>query len=672
MEEDKYNIVDPDEESEELSFEEALTQRVERDFADAKQYLDGYHRWCNEARNMYFNAKDYIDLRLKNVFPIPLVQEFTDQFVAHIRDKLFYANRPATVVGMEETDKGDADAKQEVMNWQDYKDKLHSKIGIAARDCALYQMSVAQVDFVKFTRKQWMPVQVEVDDPESQSIIDRMMGTMPKKMDIVWQNVDIPTYMGSSVKRVNPRDFFFTADKETMNDPYPVMVRSWQSKGYFDSKDYFFNQSEIGVKGIKIGSKTSDPQKREMVEDSEKSQRSDRVHEYVEWQGLVNKAALYQYTGKDQELDPNGQPLQIDPGELVWTICGIVDGAVMVRLDAESHELEGPNIIAGTVEEDESGIIGIAPLQKIAAIHKGSESIMGILLENFKQSVNAMWGIDISKIVGKRPIVNKAGVIINCQGDPNRIIKRIEQPAIAPAVYEYLGMLRQMAKDAYGLQDITSGKGDPNTETLGESTMVEMYSSLRMRDYLKTFEDSYIIPLYQMRNQINMNFLDQEYVYGIIGEGAIEWRTIEPARIRASVDFICESSTREANRAVMVSQLLHLIKLSPLSIQNGMPVRIDKMMKELCELGFTMKKEKVNEFYPMLRLEEQGVLDIDRIMVEVALFNLGVQAGGVPAGGSAPGQGTPAPGQSMPRPMSESEATQSANQEGQPQVRETM
>jgi hypothetical protein len=243
---------------------------------------------------------------------------------------------------------------------------------------------------------------------------------------------------------------------------------------------------------------------------------------------------------------------------------------------------------------------------------------------------------------------------------------------VAADIYELLGIFRTMAKDAYGLQEITMGKGDPKTETLGESTMVEAYSSLRMRNYLKTFEDSFIIPLYQMRNQINMNFLDQNYVYGIIGEGAIEWRTIDPARIRASVDFICESSTREANRAVMVEQLLRLIQLAPAAIQNGQPVRIDKMMKELCEIGFTMKKEKINDFYPMLRLEEQGAIDVDRIMVEVALFNLGVQAGNVPPGTPAPGQGAPTPGQNMPRPTTESEAVQSANQKAQPSVRQTM
>ena len=41
-------------------------------------------------------------------------------------------------------------------------------------------------------------------------------------------------------------------------------------------------------------------------------------YEYVEWQGMIEKARLYKYTGQDQEPDPNGNIPEVEVGEKVF------------------------------------------------------------------------------------------------------------------------------------------------------------------------------------------------------------------------------------------------------------------------------------------------------------------------------------------------------------------
>ncbi|MHC4622001.1 MAG: hypothetical protein ACYTEQ_30035, partial [Planctomycetota bacterium] len=165
-----------------------------------------------------------------------------------------------------------------------------------------------------------------------------------------------------------------------------------------------------------------------------------------------------------------------------------------------------------------------------------------------------------------------------------------------------------------------------------ESQIAAAQAQVGMTSYLRSFEQSLIIPLYEMRNQINMQMLDAPYVYGIIGQGAIDWRQAEPAQIRANVDFICEGSERETNRIVITQQILQLAKVAPLAERMGIPVRYDKLFEGLCEQGFSWSKDKIQDIFPSLKLEKEGV-DIDRMLLQTMLLRLALGGGMMGAGG---------------------------------------
>ena len=63
------------------------------DWENAKQYMDPFHRWCLDMHGFYYNSQNYASLKKENKFPSTAIQEDVDQFVADVRDKLFYAGR---------------------------------------------------------------------------------------------------------------------------------------------------------------------------------------------------------------------------------------------------------------------------------------------------------------------------------------------------------------------------------------------------------------------------------------------------------------------------------------------------------------------------------------------------------------------------------------------------
>ncbi len=132
-----------------IDFEAKMLKIVQDDFANAKTFMDKYHRGLVDFYKFYHNAKEYQDLKKKDKFPMPFIQEQVDEFVADNMDTLYYKNRPCNMMGVEESDKEDAEVKQKMLDWQDYKDKIYQKTKTFLRDAALYAMPICQIDYVE-------------------------------------------------------------------------------------------------------------------------------------------------------------------------------------------------------------------------------------------------------------------------------------------------------------------------------------------------------------------------------------------------------------------------------------------------------------------------------------------------------------------------------------------
>lgn len=641
-------------------FEGAMIERVKRDFNEAEQWLRPLHLFCVEAFEAYHNARTYEDLRKKNRFPMPVVQVNVDQYVAHTIDKMFFANKPCTVIGVEEDDKADAEVKQEMIAFQDRKDGMTTKLEKAVRDSALYPYTVAQVDYTEKIQDKWQ--QVPVEKPIEQSIFERIT-RQPQQFttEMQWQRVPTVVYRGPQVSRVDPTDCFFGPDKRERGDRFPIMIRSKQDKSFFKSKDYFINVEQM--KDIPAGPVADrmeeDVMKRDFLNVSPTSANSLKMHEYIEWQGWVDAAELYDYLGEDAT--------ELPPDKEAFVVCGIADSTVVVRLQEDPLQLGRENVIVGWAIPEEDEFFGGSMADRVMAVHHGSQAAMGMLLENFKQTVNAMWIINTSalKKTGSTPLVNRAGHVIQTNQNVNDVVKRVEQPAVAQDLYKLLAMFEQLGQDTTNMQDTIQGRAEPGAETLGENTIIAGQAELGLRRALRCFEATFVEPLYELRNEINANFLDEEYVFNVIGDGVVNWRSIQPDQVRARVDFVCESSTRETNKAVIGQQLLQLMEMAPVAAAMGQPVRADLMMQKWLQTMGSMREAETLMFFPLVQMEKLQGFDANQLMVQIAIAK---QQNEVAASAPQPLPGEQGqPGES-PQPTTEQGAVESANAQTQTEI----
>lgn len=688
--------------------EAKLLKQIMDEYGEAQKFMAPFHRTVVDRREMYFNALRFDRYKQKKQVPTTFFQQQIDGFVAWMMEKLWYKNRPCTIVGVEDSDAGDADAKQELMDWQDYKDKMHSKCKKAVKDAALSRIAVSQVDYAHETERR--PVGVlrpkpAIDPETGEYIIDPLSGEILPQIDesgqpIMFSEVEIqevPVYLGPRVKRVDPVKFFVKQDKSRENDE-SMMIRDELTFKEIRKGSFYINKDKLGSlasfephgqegTGAHVNDSMFDKQ-RIKYPSAEKS-RGKNYHDYLEWQGKVNQLKLYEYLGKETEI--NGEPVA-GPDDEVWVIAGVLETRLMIRLEESPFGFDGPNIVVGLIEEDEDELIGTSISDKIVAVAKMKDIMSGVRTENLKQAVNSGWIINKNAIVNEvgrdGPTVNVAGFVLMTNDNVNNVAKRVDQQIVSPDIDKYDDRLTQEGQTGSGLGEIISGEADPNVSTLGETQIVQAHSTIRLTSYLKTFEETWVQPIYEMRNLINVQFLDQKYVFGIIGQGAIEWRSIDPETIRASVDFLCESSSRETRRDIKTQQILQLTKITANVMISGIPVpqRTDKLLAQLAEEGFSWSREQVEQWLPLLKFERVQEIDIDQAIVQSFLGQLALQgvaieqtaelakAGGLVAGGPEGGNGAGQPGGGGgpdPRPRNDQELEASMQRRNNTQVART-
>ena len=220
--------IDDEQQNFRASFIEEMLQRVKQDFNRAKQYRDEVNLDVVRYEYQYHNSRHLAELRANKEFPVPIGQQLVDQLRATLKDKFAFAGRPCRVIGVEKSDKADAEAKQAMMDWQDYRDDIEEKIGQGIFDAAVRAFACAQVDFHESYRTELVLKEVEVPRPsimgiDVQGLADRM-GIPPRK-EKKWVEEEIPDYLGAVVHMVDPHEVYFGPDKRQDRCSYLFFVR---------------------------------------------------------------------------------------------------------------------------------------------------------------------------------------------------------------------------------------------------------------------------------------------------------------------------------------------------------------------------------------------------------------------------------------------------------------
>ena len=595
---------------------------VRRDFRKAGRYLDKWHKECIERYKHYVAPGLEKNILKAKQFPVPFTTEQVDQFVADSMDKLFYKNEPCSLYGRNEEDKDDADTKREFIKYQDEVDNIQDKVEQDLKHCAIYGIAPKVINYKEETTTEERIEQVPIMGQNGLPIMgfDGMTPIMEEKV----QEVEVYTYQGATVELVDPIDFFFTAEKRDVYDEYPFMIGSRRTLEWFKSKPYIKQENIKLLTDEERGVHDDDDllgERREVQGYSKDDITShDKEYEYVEWYGHGD----------------------IGDGWKLY-IIGVVNDKILMRLEEEKEafDLGHPNIVVGTIAKDFGEVKGFSLIDKFHSVQHAMDSLMGMWLKSLRQTVNHMYVANKNAMVKKGELLNEQGKIIWTHTDVDKAIKRFEQQQISRDIYSGLAMLRQMGQFSSGQNDPSGGVAQEGVDTLGEAQMLNTQAALRAKGgYLRTFERTCVEPTWRMRNKINMTFVtDVGYLYSVLDKGIVNWKTISKAQIRSHVDFVCEASNRENQRAVIISQVLQALNLTIKMGEILGPIPIIKLLEKLYEEGFGWGRDTIKEMLP-----------IEAIAQQLLMKQTQDQTAGQ---GERP--------QNMPQPKSEGDAIQGAN-----------
>lgn len=614
--------------------DEKAIKQVKKDFDRAEKYLRTFHRRCIDAYAHYIAPGMDSNPDKDKYFPVPFITEQVDTFVAESMEKIWHKDEPCAMFGRNKSDKSDADAKREFMKYQDDVDGLHPKTRQALLHASICRIAPAVVNY-----KEKFDTVTELQDvPVLDSLGNQILGVDGQTPMMTQQFVEVRnyTYQGATVELIDPIDFFWTPEKRDIYDDQPFMIRTKRSMEWFKSKPYII-QDNLKKLTDEDSTVAVDSEIQEDLLDTRRTTLGmgkqeigyDKMYDYVEWHGYI-------------DLDGQGKSL--------W-IIGTTDKDILVRREKASDifDLGHPNIVVGVIGQEFGEIFGLSLVDKIHSSAHAQDSLMGMLFKNLRQVVNNMWIGDSSKMRTKK-LVNDAGVFIDVMAGANidGVLKRVEPAVISRDLYDGLSLFRKMGQNASGISDIAAGVAQQGVETLGEANILAGQAATRTKGgYLKSFEKSFIEPLWQMRNKINNRFCtDVGYMYSVLEDNFMDWRTLEPHQIKAEVDFVCEASARDIERSVVTQQILQAVNMNIKMIDVLGPEPLVLLLKKLYEEGFGWKKSDIDALLPQQAIAEQKQVMEQQRQTEMT--------------GENPAR--------MPQPLNASDAMKSASTANQPQV----
>lgn len=623
---DYDDIIQDDQVIEDTPERKAL-ETVKRDFTEAQEYLKKFHQQGVDRYEHYIAPGKETNTAKDKSFPVPFTTEQVDTLTADMIEKLFYKDEPCSMHGRNDQDKADADVKRQFFSYQDEVDEIEDKMRQAIINAAIYKIAPAVINYKEETKTITEMRPTALRD-ETGQVVFGIDGQTPVMIDVPTP-VNIYTYQGASVELVDPIDFFWTKEKRALYDEFPLIVRSRCTLEWFKSKPYI-NQDKIPeLKAMGRNAEDFDDDlldTRRNILDYGTNQPSTKQYNYVEWQGYID-------LGEGRDL----------------YIIGVVENKFVMRIQKakDIFDLGHPNIVVGIIGRQFGEVYGLSLVDKFHSVQHGLDSMMGIFFKNLRQTGNNMWAGNSTKMKTKK-FENDAGVFIDCLDDPDKVLKRMDQQQISQDVYAGMEMFRKMGQNSSGIQDIAEGVVQEGVETLGEANIIAGQSAIRSKGgYLRCFEASFVKPSYKIRNHVNMKFCtDPGYLFAVLEEGIMNWKQISPQQIRTEVDFICEASNRENQRAIVTQQVLQALNLTIKMAEILGPIPLVKLLEKLYEEGFGWKRDTIEELLPLEAIQAQIMMNEMEKQQQMVGESM----------------------KSMPQPVTEGQAKKSAEKKNETQV----
>jgi len=204
---------------------------------------------------------------------------------------------------------------------------------------------------------------------------------------------------------------------------------------------------------------------------------------------------------------------------------------------------------------------GIGELEPIETLQKELNDMRNQRMDNASLILNRMWLVANGANVDEDELVSDVGGIIHT--DKIEGVQALYPPEIPNSSYREETLIKADIQQTTGITDYTKGVASDAlaNETATGISMMQEASNARIKLKMMNIEMG-IRQIGELLTSLNKQFIDEETVIRIIGEGSPQWLLVKPSEIKDNFDLVVESAPRLLeNDAIAKRQALELFQM---------------------------------------------------------------------------------------------------------------
>lgn len=204
---------------------------------------------------------------------------------------------------------------------------------------------------------------------------------------------------------------------------------------------------------------------------------------------------------------------------------------------------------------------GIGELEPIETLQKELNDMRNQRMDNASLILNRMWLVQNGANVDEDELVSDVGGVIHT--DKIEGVQALYPPEIPNSSYREETLIKADIQQTTGITDYTKGVASDAlaNETATGISMMQEAGNARIKLKMMNIEMG-IREIGELFISLNKQFIDEETVIRILGEGSPRWLLVKPSEIKDNFDLIVESAPRLLeNDAIAKRQALELFQM---------------------------------------------------------------------------------------------------------------
>lgn len=204
---------------------------------------------------------------------------------------------------------------------------------------------------------------------------------------------------------------------------------------------------------------------------------------------------------------------------------------------------------------------GIGELEPIETLQKELNDMRNQRMDNASLILNRMWLVQNGANVDEDELVSDVGGVIHT--DKIEGVQALYPPEIPNSSYREETLIKADIQQTTGITDYTKGVASDAlaNETATGISMMQEAGNARIKLKMMNIEMG-IREIGELFISLNKQFIDEETVIRILGEGSPQWLLVKPSEIKDNFDLIVESAPRLLeNDAIAKRQALELFQM---------------------------------------------------------------------------------------------------------------